>query len=114
MLIGSFLTGMVSDAWGRKKYMFINYAIMSQLPGVGVELPAAIFGVFALIAGIVMYWIPETLFAPMHQTIEEAEAAEDDYSIPFCGKPLTPRHEKALLRDTGNHVGKDEGIEITL
>ena len=86
----------------------------SQLPGVGVELPAAIFGVFALIAGIVMYWIPETLFAPMHQTIEEAEAAEDDYSIPFCGKPLTPRHEKALLRDSGNHVGKDDGIEITL
>ena len=33
-----------------------------------------------------MYWIAETLFAPMHQTIEEAEAAGDDYGIPCCGR----------------------------
>jgi len=45
-----------------------------------------IFGVVATLAGILMYWIPETLFSPMHQTIEETEAAEDDYGIPYCGK----------------------------
>jgi len=42
--------------------------------------------VLALLAGILMYWIPETLFAPMHQTIEEAEAAEEDRGVPCCGR----------------------------
>ena len=33
-----------------------------------------------------MYWIPETLYAPMHQTIQQTEAAEEDFGIPCCGK----------------------------
>ncbi|KAJ7388480.1 hypothetical protein OS493_037390 [Desmophyllum pertusum] len=45
------------------------------------------------LAGILMYWIPETLFSPMHQTIEEAEGAKDDYGIPCCGKTLTRRRK---------------------
>lgn len=36
-----------------------------------------------------MYWMPETLFAPMHQTTEEAEAAEEDFGIPYCGRRRT-------------------------
>ena len=36
-----------------------------------------------------MYWMPETLFAPMHQTIEEAEAAKEDFGIPYCGRRRT-------------------------
>ena len=59
----------------------------------GIEFPAAIFGVLALVAGILMYWIPETLRSPMHQTIEEAVAAEDNYGIPCCGKPLKRRRD---------------------
>lgn len=47
----------------------------------------------ATLAGILMYWIPETVFAPMHQTIEEAEASTDDYLLPCCGK--RPRQEVA-------------------
>jgi len=39
-----------------------------------------------------MYWIPETLFAPMHQTIEEAEAGEEDHRVPCCGRRC--RNEK--------------------
>ena len=57
-----------------------------QLPGLSIAFPVVIFAGVATLAGILMYWIPETLFAPMHQTIEEAEAAEDDYGIPRCGK----------------------------
>ena len=30
----------------------------------------------------------------MHQTIEEAEAAEDDYGIPYCGKRIELRRRK--------------------
>ena len=67
------------------------------MPGLSITFPVTIFAAVALLAGILMYWIPETLFAPMHQTIEEAEAAEDDYGIPCWGK----------RRLTENVKGKD-------
>ncbi|XP_031557354.1 organic cation transporter protein-like [Actinia tenebrosa] len=76
-------------------------AMMSQLPGFGIAGPVIIFGVLALIAGVMMYWIPETLYAPMHQTIEEAEAAKEDFGIPCFGG----RNKTAL------EVGSD--IEIS-
>ena len=60
----------------------------AQLRGLSIAFPVVIFGVVATLAGILMYWIPETLFSPMHQTIEETEAADDDYGIPCCGKKL--------------------------
>ena len=56
-----------------------------------------IFAVVGTLAGILMYWIPETVYAPMYQTIEEAEAAEDDYGLPCCGK--RPRQEVAQEND---------------
>ncbi|KAK3731639.1 hypothetical protein QZH41_007311 [Actinostola sp. cb2023] len=65
--------------------------------------PVVIFGVLALIATILMYWIPETLFAPMHQTIDEAEDGKEDFSVPCCGRrPRTsregmPLHVKVLV-----------------
>ncbi|CAH3139934.1 unnamed protein product [Pocillopora meandrina] len=68
--------------------------LMSQFPGLSVVFPVVIFGVVATLAGILMYWIPETLYSPMHQTIEEAEAAEDDYGIPYCGKRIELRRRK--------------------
>jgi len=60
----------------------------AQLPGLSIAFPVVIFAVVATLAGILMYWIPETLFSPMYQTIEETEAAKDDYGIPCCGKKL--------------------------
>jgi len=69
-------------------------ALMAQLPGLSIAFPVVIFAVVATLAGILMYWIPETVFSPMHQTIEETEAAEDDYGIPCGGKKLhLPRHK---------------------
>ena len=65
-----------------------NFSLQSQLPGLSIVFPVVIFGVVTTLAGILMYWIPETLYSPMHQTIEEAEAAEDDYGIPCCGKRI--------------------------
>ncbi|XP_032234106.2 solute carrier family 22 member 13 isoform X2 [Nematostella vectensis] len=65
----------------------------AQFPGLSLALPVSIFGAVALLNGALSYWLPETLFAKMHQTIEEAEAAKDYYGIPCCGgKPL--REEK--------------------
>ena len=63
--------------------------MQGQLPGLSIAFPVIIFAVVATLAGILMYWIPETVFSPMYQTIEEAEAAEDDYGLPCCGKRPT-------------------------
>ena len=52
-----------------------------------MTIPVVIFGVTALVAGMVAFLIPETLFVVMHQTIDEAEKAKEDYGIPCCGKP---------------------------
>lgn len=89
----SFFLGNSSDT-SLKMTFFLS---QSQLPGIGVELPAAIFGVLALIAGIMMYWIPETLFAPMYQTVEEAEAAEDDFSIPCFKKHSKNNNQQGFV-----------------
>ncbi|EDO41936.1 predicted protein [Nematostella vectensis] len=66
------------------------YIVMTgQLPGLSLALPVTIFGVCAIVGGIATYWLPETLFAPMRQTVEEADAADDDYRLVCWGKPLT-------------------------
>ncbi|XP_001622468.2 organic cation transporter protein [Nematostella vectensis] len=77
--------------------MLAPYIAMSgQLPGTSVALPATICGVIALIAAVATYWIPETLYANMHQTAQEAERAEDDYGIPCCGGSQRARWQEEV------------------
>ncbi|XP_031557646.1 organic cation transporter-like protein [Actinia tenebrosa] len=60
--------------------MLSPYIVMvAQLPGLSLTLPVTIFGVLALIASVVTLWLPETICANMHQTIEEAESAKEDF-----------------------------------
>jgi len=49
-----------------------------------LTLPTTIFGVCALVAGIMSLWLPETLNVKLPQTIEEAEAAPEKYGVPGC------------------------------
>ena len=83
----------------RKKDPF--FLRQGQLPGLSITFPVVIFASVALLAGISMYWMPETLFAPMHQTTEEAEAAEEDFGIPYCGR-----------RRTAETVGCEDEVEM--
>ena len=53
-------------------------------PNLSKTLPLVIFGVLGVIAGIVALWLPETLFSPMPQTVEQAEAWAEDYKIYCC------------------------------
>ncbi|XP_048580784.1 organic cation transporter protein [Nematostella vectensis] len=69
------------------------FTMIAQLPGLSMTFPVTVFGLSAIIAGAMTYLLPETLFFKMHQTIEQTEAAEDDYSVVCCGKPLT-RHKQ--------------------
>ncbi|EDO31074.1 predicted protein, partial [Nematostella vectensis] len=48
-------------------------AMLGHLPGVGMTVPIAVFGGLAIATAIATLWVPETLFARMHQTVEEAE-----------------------------------------
>ncbi|XP_067034389.1 organic cation transporter protein-like [Acropora muricata] len=59
--------------------------LLADLPGMNKTLPLVIFGVLGLIAGIMALWLPETLYSPMPQTVEESEAWEEDYRIYCCG-----------------------------
>lgn len=61
--------------------------MLSQLPGVSVTLPMVIFGVLTVAAGLMTLWLPETLLAPMHQTIEEMELEKEYYGLIWMEKP---------------------------
>ena len=70
------------------------FGSQGQLPGFSIAFPVVIFALVAMLAGTLMYWIPEILFAPMHQTIEETEATEDCYGIPCCGRKRRNRNDE--------------------
>ncbi|EDO35068.1 predicted protein, partial [Nematostella vectensis] len=48
-------------------------AMLGQLPNYGMYVPATMFGVLTLVGAIMSLWLPETLFAKLSQTVEEAE-----------------------------------------
>ncbi|EDO39888.1 predicted protein, partial [Nematostella vectensis] len=57
---------------GRLGAMIAPYVAM-MLPSVSLTVPVIIFGGVAVVASVTSLWIPETHYAPMPQTIEEAE-----------------------------------------
>lgn len=46
-----------------------------------------IFGVLGVAAGLMAFWLPETITSQMPQTVEQAEAWDEDYKIYCCKKP---------------------------
>ena len=61
----------------------------AELPGMNETVPLVIFGVMGIIAGVMALWLPETLYSPMPQTVEQAEAWEEDYRIYCCKRHRT-------------------------
>ncbi|XP_020914882.1 organic cation transporter protein [Exaiptasia diaphana] len=74
--------------------------MLAQLPGISLTLPIVIFGALIVAAAVSSLWLPETLRSSMHQTIEEEEAAPEDYSFPCCRKPLPEGKEDYELQQT--------------
>ncbi|XP_048582229.1 organic cation transporter protein isoform X2 [Nematostella vectensis] len=89
-------------------------AMTAQLPGLSLALPVTIFGVVALLNGMLSYWLPETLFAKMHQTIEETEAAQDYYGIPCCGRPPERREIRLNGKPETNGAVVTDDTEFVL
>ncbi|XP_032239043.1 organic cation transporter protein isoform X1 [Nematostella vectensis] len=82
-------------------------AMLGQLPNYGVYVPATIFGVLTLVGAIMSLWLPETLFAKLSQTVEEAEAAKEDFSIICWGHH---KRRKREAEDLGDDYIKDTEI----
>ena len=74
----------------------------AQLPGLSLTLPTTIFGVCALVAGILSLWLPETLNEKLPQTIEEAEATVERYGASCCGLDCRRRRGGVQLAGDDN------------
>ena len=57
--------------------------------------PLLIFGVLSVAAGVMAFWLPETVTSEMPQTVEQTEAWDEDYKIYCCRRPIiqAPREE---------------------
>ena len=59
-----------------------------------------IFGVLGVAAGIIAFWLPETITSQMTQTVEQAEAWDEDYKIYCCKRPQIqgrpPQEERVI------------------
>jgi len=74
--------------------------LLADLPNLRKTFPLLIFGVLGVAAGVMAFWLPETLTSQMPQTVEQAEAWDEDYTIYCCKKPriqsLRDREEVAM------------------
>ena len=55
-----------------------------------------IFGIFGILAGILALWLPETLYSPMAQTVEQAEEWDEDYKIYCCRRHIPAKEQKNI------------------
>ncbi|KAK3699884.1 hypothetical protein QZH41_016552 [Actinostola sp. cb2023] len=62
------------------------------------NLPFVVFGVMAFTAGFVALFLPETLFSPMPQTVDQVESWDEDYGLP-CRKRTTKAEEVVMEQD---------------
>ena len=79
----------------------------ADLPNLRKTFPLLIFGVVGLAAGILAFWLPETLTAQMPQTVEQAEALDEDYNLYCCKKPQ-------VKGSRGRKEVAKEGEDVTL
>ena len=58
------------------------------------------FGVLGVAAGLLAFWLPETITSQMPQTVEQAEAWDEDYKIYCCRRPrIQAPFEEVLMNE---------------
>ena len=82
--------------------------LQADLPNLSQTVPMLIFGVSALSAGIMALWLPETLFSPMAQTVEEAEAWDEDYRNYCCVRSRPARDDGAAFGE----IPRNNSVEM--
>ena len=83
---------------------FISFK--ADLPNLSKTLPLVIFGVFGILAGILAFWLPETLYSPLAQTVEQAEAWDEDYKI-YCCRRHRSAKEEIIMEMSDNEEAND-------
>ncbi|KAK3747306.1 hypothetical protein QZH41_016938, partial [Actinostola sp. cb2023] len=61
------------------------------------NLPLVVFGIVGVTAGLTALLLPETLFSPMPQTVDQVESWTEDYGVPCRRKTRGP--EKYIVKD---------------
>ena len=85
-----------------KKYTENNCFIFNfkaDLPNLKKTFPLLIFGVLGVAAGIMAFWLPETVTSQMPQTVEQAEAWDEDYKIYCCQRPRIQASREEVVVD---------------
>ena len=61
-------------------------------------------------------WLPETLYSPMAQTVEQAEDWDEDYKIYCCRRGPVKEEGDILLmvREEVNDKGQTPPIQVTV
>ena len=70
---------------------FISFKV--GLPNLSKTLPLVIFAIFGILAGILAFWLLETLYSPLAQTVEQAEGWDEDYRIYCCRSHRSAKEE---------------------
>ena len=108
-------TGNVSSF---KQGRFIHLAIIrnffsfkADLPNLSKTLPLVIFGIFGILAGILALWLPETLNSPLAQTVEQAEAWDEDYRIYCCRSHRSEKEE--IIMEMSDKEEANQSLVLT-
>ena len=108
-------TGNVSSF---KQGRFIHLAIIrnffsfkADLPNLSKTLPLVIFGIFGILAGILALWLPETLHSPLAQTVEQAEAWDEDYRIYCCRSHRSAKEE--IIMEMSDKEEANQSLVLT-
>ena len=71
------------------------------------NLPLIVLGFTGFTAGFVALLLPETLYSPMPQTVNQVEEWPEDYGLP-CTKHKT-RFNEVSIQEKSDRSSKDQG-----
>ncbi|KAM7426950.1 hypothetical protein ABFA07_021831 [Porites harrisoni] len=85
--------------------------LLADLPNLSKTLPLVIFGIFGILAGILALWLPETLYSPLAQTVEQAEAWDEDYKIYCCRRHRSAKEE--IIMEMSDNEEANQSLVLT-
>ena len=89
------------------QWSFTFVSLKADLPLLSRTLPLVIFGIFGILAGILALWLPETLYSPMAQTVEQAEEWDEDYKIYCCRRHIPAKEQKNIEMSVKENEAND-------
>ena len=88
---------------------FISFKV--GLPNLSKTLPLVIFAIFGILAGILAFWLLETIYSPLAQTVEQAEAWDEDYRIYCCRSHRSAKEE--IIMEMSDKEETNDSLVLT-